>query len=100
MSVRTWALRTIGLASMVLIVAGTVVVMSSRSILALEPPQAQAPTVAQEPARARQASRDVQVYFSRRPEPPDDFTAVFPVMRTAPDAGVARAALNALIAGP
>jgi hypothetical protein len=51
-------------------------------------------------AQADQPDRPIQVYFSRRPESDDDFTAVFPVSRTAPDAGVARAALNALIAGP
>jgi len=48
----------------------------------------------------RQAGRPIQVFFSRRPESDGDFAAVFPVSRTAPDAGVARAALHELIAGP
>lgn len=42
----------------------------------------------------------ITVFFSRQPESAHDFAAIYPVMRTAPDAGVARAALNALIAGP
>src|SRR4051794_19921864 len=48
----------------------------------------------------RQTGRPTQVFFSRHPESDDDFVAVFPIQRTAPDAGVARAALRALIDGP
>jgi hypothetical protein len=44
--------------------------------------------------------RPIQVFFSRHPESDDDFGAVFPVARSAPDAGLATAALEALIAGP
>jgi hypothetical protein len=51
------------------------------------------------PARAETA-HPIQVFFSRHPESDGDFEAVFPVARTAPDAGVAAAALEALIAGP
>jgi len=47
-----------------------------------------------------ETAREVKVYFSRHPESDADMTAVFPVTRTAPDAGVARAALQALVAGP
>lgn len=50
-----------------------------------------------EPAAGR---RPILVYFSRRPESDTDLSAVFPVRRTAPDQGVAAAALRALIAGP
>ena len=46
------------------------------------------------------AARRVSVYFSHHPETDADFTAVRPVDRPAPDAGVARAALEYLIAGP
>ena len=58
------------------------------------------PAVAEEVTVAQESRRPVTVYFSRRPESEHDFAAVYPVTRTAPDAGVARAALNALIAGP
>jgi hypothetical protein len=47
----------------------------------------------------REHGREVAVYFSRHPESDDEFSAVFPVGRLAPDAGVARAALQALIDG-
>jgi hypothetical protein len=50
--------------------------------------------------RADESGRQILVYFSRRPESDDDLTAVFPVTRAAPDAGVARAAIQALVAGP
>jgi hypothetical protein len=42
----------------------------------------------------------VQVYFSRRPEADENWTAVFPVQRYAPDLRVATFALNSLVAGP
>jgi Sporulation and spore germination len=51
-------------------------------------------------AAARDGGLGVQVFFSRHPESDADFTAVFPVPRTAPDPGVARFALESLIAGP
>ena len=46
------------------------------------------------------AAPQVAVYFSHHPESDADFTAVLPVSRAAPDQGVARAALEYLIAGP
>jgi spore germination protein GerM len=49
---------------------------------------------------ADETGHPIQVYFSRRLQSDDDFTAVFPVSRTSPDVGVARAALRELIAGP
>jgi hypothetical protein len=58
------------------------------------------PASAEEVAVARETGRPITVFFSRQPESAQDFTAVYPVTRTAPDAGVARAALNALIDGP
>ncbi len=45
-------------------------------------------------------TRAIKVFFSRHPESDADFAAVFSVDRTAPDEGVAAAALRALIAGP
>jgi hypothetical protein len=42
----------------------------------------------------------VQVYFSKRPEADENWTAVFPVQRYAPDLRVATFALNSLVAGP
>jgi hypothetical protein len=42
----------------------------------------------------------IEVFFSRHPASDDDFAAVFPVSRTAPDQGVATAAVEFLIAGP
>jgi hypothetical protein len=53
-----------------------------------------------QPMTHHEAGRHIDVYFPRSPESDDDFTAVFPVARIAPDAGVARAAIQALIAGP
>jgi spore germination protein GerM len=50
-------------------------------------------------ARA-ETDHPIEVFFSRHPESDGDFAAVFPLARTAPDAGVATAALRALIAGP
>jgi hypothetical protein len=44
--------------------------------------------------------RTIQVFFSRHPDSDEDFSRVVPVARTATDRGVARAALEALIAGP
>lgn len=69
---------------------------------ALAPARTQAaePIPSTQQATNYQAGRPIAVYFSRRPESDDDFTAVFPVVRSAPDAGVARAAIQALIAGP
>ena len=58
------------------------------------------PASAEEPTSVSGTGRPIQVFFSREPDSAYDFAAVFPVMRTAPDSGVARAALNALIAGP
>jgi hypothetical protein len=46
------------------------------------------------------SSRVVKVYFSRHPESDNDFGIVYAVERTAPDAGVAKAAFAALLAGP
>ena len=46
------------------------------------------------------AAIPIRVYFSRHPESDDAFTAVFPVDRTAPDRGVAGAALRHLAEGP
>jgi hypothetical protein len=57
-------------------------------------------TLPERPARAVRPPIPVQVFFSRRSASDDDFTAVFPVARTAPDLGVARFALQSLIAGP
>lgn len=58
----------------------------------------------EEPTAVRQTAgetwHEIEVYFSRHPESDEDFTAVFPVARRAPDAGVATAALDELIAGP
>ena len=88
MSVRTWAWRVLGLVSVVMILAGSALVWA---------PLAKAD---REPALVQRTGREVQVFFSKRPESDDDFTAVFPVSRTAPDAGVATAALRALLAGP
>ena len=112
MGVRVWALRILGLASVALVVVGAGLVLTSgrsaaegpgvgaarepRASAAQQPATGSAP----EPAQVRQAGREVRVFFSRRPESDDDFTAVFPVTRTAPDAGIAAAALRALIAGP
>src|SRR4029078_2820160 len=45
-------------------------------------------------------TRRIAVYFSHHPETDEDFTTVQPVDRAAPDQGVARAALEFLIAGP
>jgi hypothetical protein len=61
-----------------------------------------APAVAvmQSPAVAHQGGREVQVFFSKRPESDADFSAVYPVTRVSPDTGVATAALRKLIAGP
>jgi spore germination protein GerM len=77
-------------------------VLATIAWIALLPPGARAaePTPATQQPTAREAGRRIDVYFSRRPESDDDLTAVFPVARTAPDAGVARAAIGALIAGP
>lgn len=75
----------IGLIGLIAVVTGALLTLGS--------------TAAHEPVMVRETSHDIQVYFSRHPESDDDFTAVFPVARIAPDAGVARAALNALIAG-
>jgi hypothetical protein len=58
------------------------------------------PAVPERPAQAARPPIPVQVFFSRRSTSDDDFTAVFPVARTAPDLGVARFALQSLIAGP
>ena len=96
MGASVWARRVLGLGAVALVVAGLGAVVAPRLSAAREP--AMAP--AQQPALAHQAGREVRVFFSRRPESDDDFTAVFPVGRTAPDAGVATAALRALIAGP
>lgn len=65
---------------------------------ALLPPAARADEPG--PPALQTTGRPILVHFSRRPESDDDVTAVFPVPRTAPDAGVARAAIAALIAGP
>lgn len=92
MSVRDWTLRILVPGSIALVVAGLGALLTSG------PTVADAPS--REPALVRQASREVQVFFSRRPESDEDFTAVFPVSRTAPDAGVATAALRALVDGP
>jgi hypothetical protein len=51
-------------------------------------------------ATAHHGSREVQVFFSKRPESEADFSVVLPVTRVSPDAGVATAALRGLIAGP
>ena len=87
-----WAQRLLGLSVGALVLAGIGMALAPRLSAAQQP--------SPEPALVRQASREVEVYFARRPESDDDFTAVFPVPRTAPDAGVAKAALRALIAGP
>jgi hypothetical protein len=42
----------------------------------------------------------IRVFFSRRPDSDESFSAVFPVSRAAPDRAVATAALMALIEGP
>ncbi len=46
------------------------------------------------------AGYPVKVYFSKHPATDNDFNAVFPVQRTAPDLGVATYAVQQLIAGP
>jgi hypothetical protein len=51
-------------------------------------------------AAAPQASRQIAVYFSRRPQSDADMSAVFPVPRTVDSPAVARAAILALMAGP
>lgn len=83
-----WAARIVGPAAVVLVVVAIGVLTTSGT------------GAAQESVQERQAGREVQVYFSRRPESDADFSAVFPVSRTSPDASVASAALRALIAGP
>jgi hypothetical protein len=50
--------------------------------------------------RATPDSYPVRVYFPRRPESNEDTKAVFPVPRAAPDLGVARYAVGAIVAGP
>ena len=55
--------------------------------------------VAQAPA-AKSGGVPIRVYFSRHPDSDATFTAVSPVKRTAPDRGVAAAALSELIDGP
>jgi Sporulation and spore germination len=47
-----------------------------------------------------QTDYPVKVYFSKHPDSENNFTAVFPVSRTAPDLGVATYAVKQLIAGP
>lgn len=42
----------------------------------------------------------IKVYFSKHPESDNNFQLVFPVSRTTSDPGVAKAALDQLIAGP
>ena len=96
MSVRVRVQRIVGLGAVVFVVAGLATVLAPRLNAAQEPTTDSVET----PAIARHGSREVQVFFSRWPESDADFSAVFPVSRTAPDAGVARAALRALIAGP
>jgi hypothetical protein len=49
---------------------------------------------------ATTAGYPVQVYFSKNPDSYNDFTAVFPVHRTAPTLAVATYAIQQLIAGP
>lgn len=92
MGVRRWTRLILGLGSVALVVAGLGTVLAPKLSAAQPSPQ--------EPALVRHAAREVEVYFSRRPESDGDFSAVFPVSRTSPDAGVATAALGALIAGP
>ena len=92
MRARAWTWRIVGLSFLALVVAGLGAALAPSLSAAQQP--------AQEPAEARHATREVKVFFSRRPESDGDFSAVFPVSRTSPDAGVATAALRALIAGP
>ncbi|MBA2448904.1 MAG: hypothetical protein H0V51_12840 [Chloroflexi bacterium] len=61
---------------------------------------AQAARPSTDAAQATQVAKPIQVFFSRHPDSDDDFTRVFPATRTAPDEGVARAALESLIQGP
>lgn len=47
-----------------------------------------------------QTSYEVKVYFGKHPDSDDDPTKVFPVTRTGKDLGLAKFALEQLIAGP
>ncbi len=49
---------------------------------------------------SRPIPRDIQVFFPHYPEATDDFTQVAPVWRTTSSMGVARFAIEQLIAGP
>lgn len=51
-------------------------------------------------ASAAPKTYPVQVYFSRHPASDDDPSRVFPLLRTAPDLGVGKFAIAALLTGP
>lgn len=92
-----------------LAVAGRGTAAQTRGLVSAEPPRAlgvpeaasarQKPTVARAPG-ATTSGVPIRVYFSRHPDSDASFTAVSPVKRTAPDRGVATAALAELIDGP
>lgn len=60
----------------------------------------QPPTQTQPTATATATTYPVLVYFSKQPDSYNDPTAVFPVQRRSPNAGVATYAIQQLIAGP
>jgi hypothetical protein len=87
-----WRLGVVGLSGLAILAVGAVLGLLAWTM----PAQASIQTT----AAAQDGSRQVQVFFSKRPESDADFSAVYPVTRLSPDAGVATAALRALIAGP
>jgi hypothetical protein len=89
---RQWRLGLAGLSALAILAVGTVLGLLGWTVPARASIQT---TVA-----VHQGNREVEVFFSKRPESDADFSAVYPVTRTSPDAGVATAALRALIAGP
>jgi len=91
---RTWATYGVSFTGLLILVIAAWTTLLPPAVRADEPGAS-----IQQPTN-HEAGRRIDVYFSRRPESDDDLTAVFPVTRTAPDAGVARAAIQALIAGP
>lgn len=87
-----WRFRLVALSGLAILAVGAVLGLLGWTM----PARASIQTT----AVARHGGREVQVFFSKRPESDADFSAVYPVTRISPDAGVATAALRALIAGP
>lgn len=58
------------------------------------------PLESSQDSSSRPTLREVQVFFPHYPEANDDFTQVVPVWRTTSSLGVARFAIEQLIAGP